>query len=102
MFVGGISRKPGREHVRQKGNRTAPLVELINGRVPALAIMDPAIDRGAKLIARNRELLARARETREQTREAAASAEHSVRHVMRTRIARELSRQPPGKGERRD
>jgi hypothetical protein len=60
------------------------------------------VDRAAELIARNRELLARARETRGWTQVALGQAEHSVRQAMRTRIAQELSRQPPLKLKRVD
>jgi hypothetical protein len=55
----------------------------------------PAGDRGAKLIARNRELLAVAAEAREWAGEAIVRAKHAVRNTMRTRVAREQSRQHP-------
>ena len=62
------------------------------------------VDRTAELVARNQELLIRARETRDWTRAALKQAEYGVRQAMRTRIAQELSRQPPvpHNGERVD
>ena len=61
------------------------------------------VDRTPELIARNQELLIRARETRDWTRSALKQAEHGVRHAMRTRSAHELSRQrPPLNRERAD
>ncbi len=56
---------------------------------------EPAVDRGAKLIARNRELLTKAADARERTEAAIMRAEHAVRNVMRAQIARERSRQQP-------
>jgi hypothetical protein len=53
---------------------------------------DPAVDRGAQLIVRNRELLAKATETRAWTREVIVRAQHTVRATTRLQIARERSR----------
>jgi|EndMetStandDraft_9_1072997.scaffolds.fasta_scaffold3859970_1 hypothetical protein len=57
--------------------------------------MDPAVDRGAKLIARNRELLTKALEARSWTREAILRGQRVVRDVIRARLVREQSHQQP-------
>ena len=50
--------------------------------------MDPAADRGAQLIARNRELLAKALEARERARAVVGRAERGVHDVMLAQLAR--------------
>ena len=58
-----------------------------------MADLDPAVDWTAKLIARNRELLAEAVETREAAHAAIEHAAEVLQITMKNKVARELMRQ---------